>query len=152
MVRLEARGLSQCSADIDMHSQAGTERPGEPHRMPAAWVRAAVLFGAFLLIGATGFLTVLSLEESNPRRIVMTEGWGAVREHESTAEALVALGRPDKDETVHDVVDGRYTCVRELTWYTWPDEQSGKSYHVCLDAANIVRRKSEGMAFNLRTW
>jgi hypothetical protein len=136
------------SSEVGRHQRHGTA----PIWLDGPWVQAGTLLGTLLLFSGTAYLVVLRAETLNPRRVLIAENWSTIREHESTARELSQLGPPDEERLATESLDDEHACIRELTWYTWREDQSGQSYSVCLDAGGVVRRKSEAMTFNLRTW
>jgi hypothetical protein len=133
--------------------------------LAACWARAGVVFASLLLLAATAYRIVLQLESESVRSAPLERYWGAIQEHLSTAATLRVLGPPTEARDTREVINvcdtppatrnagecipASYACVRELTWVTWRDTRSGRSYSVCLDGAGVVRRKSEGVRFGL---
>jgi hypothetical protein len=131
--------------------------------------RAAILALTLALLAVVSYVLIRRIEADNPRRSYLERQWASVAEGVPGSAVVALLGPPDEERDVRDFVPAEdaptgaaadspsapqsfYTCVHERVWYAAPAERAGDVYLICEDPQGIVRRKSHGRAFNLRSY
>jgi hypothetical protein len=117
------------------------------------------------LLTGVSYLFVRGIERDNPRRDYLERLWPSVAEGVPASTAIQLLGAADEEREVRELVSAGdtssrarsapgefHTCVRERVWYVSPAERSGHAYMLCEDRQGIVRRKKQGMAFDLKSF
>jgi hypothetical protein len=126
-----------------------------------------VIGSTLLFLTGAIYLAILQEESANPRRNFLARLWPDVALNTSLAQAIHLMGPPDAERETWELVPAcaeldrsaaskpctvNYACVREYSWYSWQDTQSGAAYSLCADAEGVVRKKTKGWAFRLVTW
>jgi hypothetical protein len=149
-----------------MTGHGGSSRPAAD-LVVGLW-RAAFIGFLLVLFSGTSWLLIRAREGSpaqpgdNPMRSQCASIWQSVAEGQSEADVIRRMGAPDEQrkqfERIADCAgtcdtpcDRFHTCVQEYEWASAPEPEWASIYLVCVDARGIVRRRSSGMRFNLRS-